>query len=131
MGIETLAIASMAMGALGTGASIIGQGQQAAAQAGQANYMAQVARGVLEALEQLVVGPRFFERDQRGEARFLEFLRQPAVWPRQHGDGCGERPQCMDLTGNEAHAAALPRFFRHGSSQSGKPAGFAAPCHHP
>jgi len=44
MGIETLAIASMAMGALGTGASIIGQGQQVAAQAGQANYMAQVAR---------------------------------------------------------------------------------------
>jgi hypothetical protein len=39
-----MAAASLALGAVGTGASVIGQGQQAAAQAGQANYMAQVAR---------------------------------------------------------------------------------------
>jgi hypothetical protein len=44
MGIETMAIASLALSALGTGAGVIGQGQQAAAQAGMANYQAQLAR---------------------------------------------------------------------------------------
>jgi hypothetical protein len=44
MGIETMAIASLAMGALGTGASVLGQAQNAQAQAGLANYQAQVAR---------------------------------------------------------------------------------------
>lgn len=44
MGIETMAIASLAMSAIGTGVSAIGQANQAAASAGQMNYQAQIAR---------------------------------------------------------------------------------------
>ncbi len=40
----TIAIASLAMTAIGTGASMIGQMQQGQAQAGMANYQSQVAR---------------------------------------------------------------------------------------
>ncbi len=40
----TAAIASLALAALGTGASVIGQSNRAQAEAGQGNYMAQVAR---------------------------------------------------------------------------------------
>ncbi len=44
MGIETMAIASLAMTAAGAGLGAIGEANRAQAQAGQANYLSQVAR---------------------------------------------------------------------------------------
>jgi hypothetical protein len=101
----TIAIASLAMGAVGTGASVLGQMQQGQAQAGMANYQAQVARNnqqiadwnAQRALQQGQVA------EQQQRTRTAQLLgAQRAALASQGGDVDSGSP--LDIQGDTARA---------------------------
>ena len=102
-----LPFASLALGALGTASSVIGQGRQADAQAGQANYLSQVARNNQLAARRnadlaLRQGEVDAQRSQLGTAAAIG--RQRAALASQGGDVNSGSP--LDVAGDTARAGA-------------------------
>jgi multidrug efflux pump subunit AcrA (membrane-fusion protein) len=102
-----LPFASLALGALGTAASVAGQGRQAAADAGQANYLSQVARN-----NQLAAERNADRARQQGEVDAAKQQlataglegRQRAQLASQGGDVDSGSP--LDVLGDTARAGA-------------------------